>query len=179
MYRTVILTFLLLSASCLQAAEPEYEGYKTLKGIEKVGFEINTTTIGAQLGTLKKELEDQAIHVLREHGIALVSVEEARKLPGQPILRISFIFYVDVKNNAAAIQCSIALTQKVTLVRDTTIETVEAKTWDNTSVTLVQPQHIKAASESKLADFIEQFIQDIDKSSIEQVPSKKKGEKSV
>lgn len=163
MFRTIALGVAFISC-LLQAAELEYEGYKSLKELEKVGLEVTILDIGAEYGSLKKDLEKQAISFLQQHEITPVSIEKVRKLPGQPILRLSFTIMADMKNNVAALQYGIALTQKTTMVRDDSIESIKAKTWDNTGVTLIQSQYIQTITQSKLDDFLNQFIEDFNKS---------------
>lgn len=178
MFRTIALGVAFISC-LLQAAQPEYEGYKSLKGLEKVGLEVTIMDLGAEYGAIRQDLEKQAASFLQEHNITPVSIEEARQLPGQPILRLSFTVIADMKINVAALQCSIALTQKTMMVRDQSIEAVEAKTWDNSGVTLIQSQHIIAASQDKLDVFLNQFIEDFNKANGKPSPSKKSNEKSV
>lgn len=171
MGKYIILPVLFFSV-LLHSSGPEYEGYKSLKGLKEIGLEVSIISIGAEYGSLKKDLEKQASPFLQQHGITSVSIEEARKLPGQPILRLSFTIMADMKNNTAALQCGIALTQETTMVRDGSIEAVQAKTWDNTGVTLIQPQLLIAASQDKLNDFLHQFIEDWYKSNSKPSPFK-------
>ncbi len=86
MFRTIVLGVAFISCF-LQAAQPEYGGYKTLKGLDKVGLQVTIMDIGAEFGSLEKDLEKQAASFLQEHNITPLSVDQARKLPGQAITR--------------------------------------------------------------------------------------------
>lgn len=178
MFRAMCLAAMLPSCF-LQSVNSEYQGYKSLKGLEKVGVEVVIVDVGAELDSLEKDFYEQVVTFLEKHGITPVSVREAQDLPGQPILRVYFSFQVDVKNNAAAVQCGMALTQQTLMVRDQSIEPIEAKTWDNSSIALMQPQLIKEGSQTKLDDFLKQFIVDLYKANGKLPPDKKSNEKSA
>lgn len=178
MFRAIVLGVAFISCF-LQSATPEYENSKGLKGLEKVGVDIVIIDVGAELSSLKKDFADQVTSFLKEHEITPVSLEEAQALPGKPVLRITFSFQVDMKNNVAAVHCDMALIQQATMVRDTSIEPVAAKTWDNSSITLIQPKYIQQGSQFKLDDFLEQFITDLYKANGKLPPNKKSKEKAI
>ena len=179
MFRAMIVSVLFFSCF-LQSFAAEYEGYKSLKGIDSVGIEVNGLKVSdAQYGMFEREFADYVAVFLHRYEITPVSAEKIDKVPGRPIFRLYFNTQIDPKMNVAAVLCEICLVQDVSVVRDEKIEVIQATTWDNSSIALMQPQYIKELSQFKLDEFLQQFVEDLYKANSKPSPFKNNSKEKI
>jgi hypothetical protein len=158
------LLVLIVGSSAAVAGDDQYSR-ATLAGIRGVGVLVENPVSGAkEMGLTATIIQTDVELKLRLAGIPVLTLDEALKEPGVPLLYISPHVLIKENDNLWAADVSVELTQNVRLERDSTNANL-VPTWYRSMLfngktgTLSQLQHeIPEQIRSGIKDLVDVFI---------------------
>jgi hypothetical protein len=168
-----LIALSIFSAFCF--ADQQADSKLSLKGLTSVGIHVDELPNDAlRFGLRAEELSVLVKHILDKSDVKVLTETDRLTVPGKPYLNVSINLLANDKNNSCALMLELSLWQEVKLVRDGKLESISVMTWKSRGLTLIQPGLSLPAVQSRLSDYVNEFIKDWCEANNNPLPKDKK-----